>query len=49
MAVMTGDTATVGPGKKVLKTGPDSRVFVYFSDHGAPGLIAFPNEYLYAD
>jgi legumain len=24
-------------------------VFVYFSDHGAPGLIAFPNDYLYAD
>jgi legumain len=49
MAVMTGDTATVGPGKKVLNTSSDSRVFVYFSDHGAPGLIAFPSEYLYAD
>lgn len=24
-------------------------MFVYFSDHGAPGLIAFPSDYLYAD
>jgi legumain len=22
---------------------------LYFSDHGAPGLIAFPSKYLYAD
>jgi legumain len=24
-------------------------VFIFFSDHGAVGLIAFPNKYLYAD
>jgi legumain len=24
-------------------------VFIFFSDHGAPGLIAFPSQYLYAD
>lgn len=27
---------------------PDNRVFVYFADHGAPGLVAFPNDELYA-
>ena len=24
-------------------SGPDDDVFVYFADHGAPGLIAFPS------
>lgn len=24
-------------------------MFLYFSDHGAPGLIVFPNAYLHAD
>lgn len=47
MAVMTGDAETAGG--RVLETGLDTRVFVNFSDHGAPGLIAFPSEYLYAD
>ena len=25
------------------KSGPEDNVFVYFADHGAPGLVAFPN------
>lgn len=24
-------------------------IFIFFSDHGAPGLIAFPHSQLYAD
>lgn len=36
-------------GKKVLKTTPNDKVFIFFSDHGSPGLIAFPSKYLYAD
>jgi len=47
MAVMTGDAETAGG--RVLQTDLSSRVFVNFSDHGGPGLIAFPSEYLYAD
>ncbi|XP_001624969.3 legumain [Nematostella vectensis] len=27
---------------KVIDSGPNDHVFVFFSDHGAPGLIAFP-------
>jgi legumain len=34
--------------QKVLQSGPNDDVFIYFADHGGPGLIAFPNEYLYA-
>jgi len=34
---------------KVLKSTADDKVFIYFSDHGASGLIAFPSTELYAD
>ena len=37
-----------GSGKVLKSTGAD-KVFIYFSDHGAPGLIAFPSERLYAN
>ncbi|KAG1677708.1 Legumain [Nymphon striatum] len=30
--------------KKVLKSGPNDHVFVYFADHGGPNIIAFPVE-----
>jgi len=39
VAVLTGD----GSKGKTLKSTADDDVFVYFTDHGAPGLIAFPN------
>ena len=32
-----------------MKSTANDRVFIYFSDHGATGLIAFPNGELYAD
>lgn len=48
IAVLTGDSKTTG-GKPVLESDSNSKVFVYFADHGAPGLIAFPSSYLYAD
>lgn len=38
----------IGTGK-VLESDASSKVFIYFADHGAPGLIAFPSSYLYAD
>ena len=34
---------------KVLKSTSADKVFMYFADHGAPGLIAFPSGHLYAD
>jgi len=48
MSVLKGDSDAVG-GKKVLNSTSKDNVFIYFADHGATGLIAFPNEYLYAD
>lgn len=47
MSVLKGEATT--NGGRVLETNENSKVFVFFSDHGAPGLIAFPNQYLYAD
>jgi len=51
LAVIKGDSAFVsGKGNgKVLKSDLNSKVFINFADHGAPGLIAFPSSYLYAD
>lgn len=43
MSVLKGE----GEGK-VLKSDSNSKVFINFADHGAPGLIAFPTERLYA-
>jgi legumain len=48
LAALTGDPTTGGNGK-VLQSDEESKVFVFFTDHGAPGLIAFPSSYLYAD
>ncbi|XP_054423089.1 legumain [Pteronotus mesoamericanus] len=49
LAVLRGDAEAVkGRGSgKVLKSGPRDHVFVYFTDHGAPGILAFPNDDLH--
>lgn len=47
--ILKGDASAVTGGNgKVLKSNANSKVFINFADHGAPGLIAFPSEYLYA-
>ncbi|CAL1269210.1 unnamed protein product [Larinioides sclopetarius] len=50
MAVLRGDKKAInGTGSgKVLESGPNDHVFIYFADHGAPGLIAFPDSELTA-
>lgn len=40
--VLAGKEISVG-SKKTLKTGKDDSIFVYFADHGAPGLVEFGN------
>ncbi|XP_036986120.2 legumain [Artibeus jamaicensis] len=49
LAVLRGDAEAVkGKGSgKVLNSGPRDHVFVYFTDHGATGLLAFPNDDLH--
>ena len=41
MAVMMGDKKAAGGGK-VLRSGIEDNVFLFFVDHGAPGILAFP-------
>ena len=42
MAVMMGDKTAAGGGK-VLRSTIEDNVFLFFVDHGAPGILAFPN------
>ena len=30
----------------VLESGPNDNIFVYFADHGASGIVAFPSDFL---
>lgn len=51
IAVLEGNKTAVhnhGTGR-VLESTDQDNIFLYFADHGAPGLIAFPNAYLHAD
>lgn len=32
-----------------LISGPLDKVFINFVDHGGPGLLCFPNDFLFAD
>lgn len=49
LAVLKGDSEAVkGKGSgKVLKSGPKDHVFVYFTDHGATGILCFPDDDLH--
>jgi legumain len=40
--VITGNKQGVKPGQKVLTSGPKDNVFIFFTDHGGTGIIAFP-------
>jgi len=46
--ILAGKTMNVGSGK-TLNSGANDHVFINFVDHGAPGLLAFPNEEMHAD
>ncbi|RWS20203.1 tick legumain-like protein, partial [Leptotrombidium deliense] len=42
LGALSGSKALEEKGKKVVKSTAEDHIFVYFADHGAPGLIAFP-------
>ncbi|KAF6164298.1 hypothetical protein GIB67_010268 [Kingdonia uniflora] len=50
-AVLLGNrTAITGGSGKVLDSCPNDHIFVYYSDHGGPGVLGMPtNPYLYAN
>jgi glycosylphosphatidylinositol transamidase (GPIT) subunit GPI8 len=50
MKALIGDEVQAAKGMKVLKSGSKSKIFVYLSNLGATGLLAFPNfDLMYAD
>ncbi|KAG6671936.1 hypothetical protein I3842_16G029500 [Carya illinoinensis] len=50
-AVLLGNrTAITGGSGKVVDSGPNDHIFVYYSDHGGPGVLGMPtNPFLYAE
>ncbi|KAL7150818.1 hypothetical protein ABFS83_05G138900 [Erythranthe nasuta] len=50
-AVLLGNkTAVKGGSGKVVDSGPNDHIFVYYSDHGGPGVLGMPTSpYLYAN
>ncbi|KAL6502009.1 hypothetical protein OROGR_027142 [Orobanche gracilis] len=50
-AVLLGNkTSLTGGSGKVVDSGPNDHIFVYYSDHGGPGVLGMPNShYIYAD
>ncbi|KAK8963633.1 hypothetical protein KSP40_PGU011084 [Platanthera guangdongensis] len=50
-AVLLGNKSAVNGGSgKVVDSKPNDRIFIYYSDHGGPGVLGMPNlPYLYAD
>eukprot|EP00889_Picochlorum_renovo_P004755 jgi/Picre1/31785/NNA_007135.t1 len=54
LAVLKGDAQSVQKGPhasgRVIEAGKDDRIFLFYSDHGAPGLLGMPTgEFLFAD
>eukprot|EP00198_Chlamydomonas_reinhardtii_P013825 XP_001703162.1 vacuolar processing enzyme [Chlamydomonas reinhardtii] len=54
LAVLEGNASALPPGTRgsgrVLASGPYDRLFVFYSDHGAPGVLGMPSgSFLYAD
>lgn len=47
--ILKGDASAVTGGNgKVLKSTADDRVFINFVDHGAVGLIGFPDYFIWS-
>ncbi|RLN28682.1 vacuolar-processing enzyme-like [Panicum miliaceum] len=48
-ALLGNRSAVTGGSGKVVASGPDDHVFVFYSDHGGPGVLGMPSDdYLYA-
>ncbi|CAL5360797.1 unnamed protein product [Camellia sinensis] len=50
-AVILGNkTALTGGSGKVVDSGPNDHIFIYYMDHGGPGVLGMPTSpYIYAD
>lgn len=46
--ILKGDSWLKQQGKKVIESGPDDHILIYFVGHGAPHVLLFPNNPLFA-
>ncbi|XP_074286945.1 vacuolar-processing enzyme-like [Silene latifolia] len=45
LAAILGDKKSIKGGSgKVVNSGPNDRIFIYYSDHGSPGVLTMPGE-----
>ncbi|XP_070009151.1 vacuolar-processing enzyme-like [Nicotiana sylvestris] len=51
LAVILGNKSALSGGSgKVVESGPNDHIFIFYSDHGGPGVLGMPSgPYLYAD
>lgn len=48
-AILGNKTAIKGGSGKVVDSGPNDHIFIYYTDHGGPGVLGMPTSpYLYA-
>ncbi|KAL8166510.1 hypothetical protein V2J09_008009 [Rumex salicifolius] len=49
-AILGNKSALTGGSGKVVDSGPNDHIFIYYTDHGGPGVLGMPTyPYLYAD
>ncbi|CAG2169480.1 unnamed protein product [Oppiella nova] len=48
LGALKGDVELEKQGKKVIKSGPNDRIFVYLEDHGAEEVVLFPHDVLHS-
>ncbi|CAL8996140.1 unnamed protein product [Prunus brigantina] len=49
-AILGNKTALTGGTGKVVDSGPNDHIFIYYSDHGGPGVLGMPTSpYIYAN
>ncbi|CAI9111838.1 OLC1v1012161C2 [Oldenlandia corymbosa var. corymbosa] len=49
-AILGNKSAITGGSGKVVDNGPNDHIFIFYTDHGGPGVIGMPTRpYLYAD
>ncbi|CAL5381774.1 unnamed protein product [Camellia sinensis] len=48
--ILANKTALTGGSGKVLDSGPEDHIFIYYTDHGSPGVLVMPyGDYVYAN
>ncbi|WMV42401.1 hypothetical protein MTR67_035786 [Solanum verrucosum] len=47
--ILANKSGITGGSGKVLNSGPNDHIFIYYTDHGGPGIISMPTGLVYAN